>query len=239
MSHSLGNTLESYQKTVQLLLGLTEFPGVSPGELAKFKKSHGCSAFTCRFSGCIHTSTGFESDRIRSEHEATHTKLLKCTVGDCKYELPFSSTKMLKSHISKYHPALSSPKGGLSANKIGCDNCKQRNLKCSARQPSCTFRNILALLGRRSVLTSTGKACVSSNVDCIFVVGPASIRNSNETKTSPNVSMQGEGVGLGPAKLPPGLTREQVQQAFLVLMSSSFDFIYFWHTANLNRNTDK
>src|SRR5215472_7537869 len=175
MTHSLGNALESYQKTVQLLLGLTEFPGVSPGELAKFKKSHGCSAFTCRFSGCIHASTGFESDRIRSEHEATHTKLLKCTVADCKYELPFASTRMLKSHISKYHPALSSLKRGPSANKIGCDNCKQRTLKCSARQPPCTFRNLLALLGHRSDLTSAGKACVSNNIDCIFVTGPASI----------------------------------------------------------------
>ena len=47
-------------------------------------------------------------------------------------------------------------------------------------------------------------------------------------QSAPNVSAQGGGVGLGPGRLPPKVTREQVQQAYLVptsppLASFAFD----------------
>ncbi|KAH8652845.1 hypothetical protein BGZ61DRAFT_500804 [Ilyonectria robusta] len=99
---SLSTLLLNYQHTVQALLQLWSFPGVSIQELEKFKQDFRSTAFTCRFWSCPLASTGFESEALRDDHEWAHAPRMPCKIPGCQYP-PFTSTQALKNHLVKYH----------------------------------------------------------------------------------------------------------------------------------------
>lgn len=94
--------LTSYQDTVRSLLDQHDIPGVSAEELEFFKSQFRASAFTCRLKSCPRATLGFESEKLRLQHEMTHVRRFRCTFADCKFP-PFMSAQALKSHASKYH----------------------------------------------------------------------------------------------------------------------------------------
>lgn len=89
--------LQNYQRTVQSLLAASHFPGFSPEELDRFKIEHRTTVFTCRTPLCPRATSGFETQELRDEHEATHSPLFKCTNAGCQYP-PFVSFRALKNH---------------------------------------------------------------------------------------------------------------------------------------------
>ncbi|OCL01573.1 hypothetical protein AOQ84DRAFT_427313 [Glonium stellatum] len=112
-STARAQALRVYQGTVQFLLSSDSYPGLSREELEKFKATHIAEAYTCRYPGCPHASTGFESDQLHCRHENMHDQPLKCAVPKCKFGLSFSSTRAPKSHTRKFHSTpitTSSPK---------------------------------------------------------------------------------------------------------------------------------
>ncbi|KAK4444371.1 hypothetical protein QBC34DRAFT_475092 [Podospora aff. communis PSN243] len=98
----LSTTLSLYQSIVESLLSARSFPGTSMEDLDRFKKSHKTPAFTCHLNGCARSTTGFENDRLRKEHEKSHVSRLYCDHPGCEYP-PFSSARALKSHMAKWH----------------------------------------------------------------------------------------------------------------------------------------
>ncbi|KAF2001862.1 hypothetical protein P154DRAFT_618946 [Amniculicola lignicola CBS 123094] len=95
----------TYNRLVQILLAANEFPGLTPAELHVFKALHDPSAFACRFPGCSHTSAGFSTNELRTQHENTHAPPLACTFEGCTYTLKFGSKQSLRMHISENHEA--------------------------------------------------------------------------------------------------------------------------------------
>ncbi|KAF2493309.1 hypothetical protein BU16DRAFT_563472 [Lophium mytilinum] len=100
------DTLHSYQRRVQLLLRSTTFPGLTPAELTFFKATYGSTAFTCRFPGCVQSTTGFTSDELRLQHERCHTPRLACSDSNCNYGLTFASLKALQRHVRENHKVI-------------------------------------------------------------------------------------------------------------------------------------
>src|SRR5579871_2454248 len=94
--------LTSYQEAVKSLLSQSDYPGVSAEELELFKNQFRTSAFTCRLNSCPRATLGFESEKLRLEHEMAHMRRFRCTFPGCKYP-PFVSAQSLKSHLNKYH----------------------------------------------------------------------------------------------------------------------------------------
>jgi hypothetical protein len=84
------------------LLNQYDFPGVSAEELELFKNQFGTSAFTCRLRSCPRATLGFDSERLRLEHEMAHVRRLRCTFPACQYP-PFVSAQALKNHVTKHH----------------------------------------------------------------------------------------------------------------------------------------
>src|SRR5579871_2453641 len=98
----ISTMLTSYQETIMSLLNQSDYPGVSAEELELFKSQFRTSIFTCRLNSCPRATLGFESEKLRLDHEMAHVRLFRCTFPDCKYP-PFVSTQSLKSHLNKYH----------------------------------------------------------------------------------------------------------------------------------------
>lgn len=94
--------LASYQEVVRSLLDQTHYPGLSVDELELFKIHFGTAAFTCRLSSCPRTTLGFETEKLRSEHEMSHVRCFRCTFPGCQYP-PFASARALRNHTSKHH----------------------------------------------------------------------------------------------------------------------------------------
>jgi hypothetical protein len=92
----------NYQATIKSLLVIQDFPGVTLEELDLFKREFRTSAYTCRFPSCPRATTGFDTNEIRLEHEATHTQRLRCLHPGCQYP-PFTSARALKNHEIKCH----------------------------------------------------------------------------------------------------------------------------------------
>jgi len=82
---------------------MRSFPGTSSEDFERFKRDFRTSAYTCRFNGCTRATIGFGDDQARTEHEKSHTQILRCTFPGCRYDLPFRSTNALRSHMTKYH----------------------------------------------------------------------------------------------------------------------------------------
>ncbi|KAL7786982.1 hypothetical protein V8C37DRAFT_286169 [Trichoderma ceciliae] len=101
--------LTQYQETIRSILGHNDHLGVSAEELELFKSQFRVSAFTCRLKSCPRATMGFESEKLRLEHEMTHMRRFRCTVPDCKFP-PFASAQALKSHANKYHNPIPAPK---------------------------------------------------------------------------------------------------------------------------------
>lgn len=98
----LSTLLHNYQHTVQALLKMWSFPGVSIQHLEKFKQDFRSTAFTCRFWSCPLTGTGFESEALRDSHERAHAPRVPCNMPRCQYP-PFTSAQALRNHLVKYH----------------------------------------------------------------------------------------------------------------------------------------
>lgn len=103
MSSVLFACRKKYQEKLQELLVIESFPGISLGELTRFKRDFRSSAFTCRHHGCLHATVGFETNALRCDHEQMHREPLQCLFPGCQYGLPFPSTRALKAHIAKIH----------------------------------------------------------------------------------------------------------------------------------------
>lgn len=97
------DVLNSYNKRVHLLISCENFPGLTNDQLAAFKSIYGPTAFVCRFSGCVQSTTGFATDQLRGQHEQTHTPQLTCTDPNCSYGLSFSSQRALSRHVKEHH----------------------------------------------------------------------------------------------------------------------------------------
>ena len=94
--------LTLYQEAVRSLLSQSDYPGVSAEELELFKNQFRTSAFTCRLNSCPRATLGFESEKLRLEHEMAHVRRFRCTFPGCKYP-PFVSAQSLTNHSNKYH----------------------------------------------------------------------------------------------------------------------------------------
>ena len=97
------DVLYSYNTRVHLLLSCENFPGLTKDQLDTFKSTYGPTAFACRFSGCVKSTIGFATDRLRGQHEQTHAPQLTCNNLNCNYGLSFSSPMALKRHVKEYH----------------------------------------------------------------------------------------------------------------------------------------
>ncbi|KAF2017850.1 hypothetical protein BU24DRAFT_161284 [Aaosphaeria arxii CBS 175.79] len=95
-------TLNAYQKSVETLLDQDSFPGASVEELELFKSHFRTSAYTCRLRSCPHATIGFQTDKLRREHEVAHAGGFRCTFVGCQYP-PFRTSKALKTHFSSNH----------------------------------------------------------------------------------------------------------------------------------------
>lgn len=130
--------LKAYQSIVERLIHMPSFPGILAEDLAAFKRGHAFSAYTCRFPGCTWATVGFENDTLRCDHEMKHTQKLRCTVSGCGYDLPFASTKALKSHYSTYHaPPPVSKIARIAWMKGSCHACKDSMVSCDKNKPRC------------------------------------------------------------------------------------------------------
>ncbi|KAK1479161.1 NACHT domain-containing protein [Colletotrichum tamarilloi] len=125
----LSTLLFNYQNTVKELLQLFNHPRVTVQELEKFKQDFRCSAYTCSFSSCPLASTGFETEKLRNEHEMTHSPRVPCEVPGCQYPA-FPSTSALKRHQAKEHAK------GISKYRIRAPSqkTKSKNLSGSKRK---------------------------------------------------------------------------------------------------------
>lgn len=136
----LERMLKAYQSTVERLIQMPSFSGLSAEALAAFKTGHAFSAYTCRIPGCTWATVGFQNDTVRCDHEMKHTQKLKCTVPDCSYDVPFPSTKSLNSHHKKYHtPPLNSKAAQVTWMKGSCLPCKESMVLCDRTKPYCKY----------------------------------------------------------------------------------------------------
>ncbi|KAM6534445.1 hypothetical protein FALCPG4_004082 [Fusarium falciforme] len=109
MSESISNLLESYQDVVKSLLDHDHYPGLSGDEMELFRAHFGTAALTCRLGSCPRATLGFETERLRSEHEMSHVRYFPCTFPGCQYP-PLASAKALENHTSKYHAGVTARK---------------------------------------------------------------------------------------------------------------------------------
>lgn len=98
----LQDALTNYQKTIRSILSLSDFPEISEEDLERFKREYRTTIFACRLFCCPRGTTGFESETLRLEHEATHALRLNCSFPGCQYP-PFVSARALRSHELKCH----------------------------------------------------------------------------------------------------------------------------------------
>ncbi|KAK6335581.1 hypothetical protein TWF696_002349 [Orbilia brochopaga] len=98
----LPDVFANFQTTIETLLQIHGFPGVSREEISLFQTNFSSLAYTCRFPSCLRDTVGFENNHSRLEHEATHTQSLKCLYPRCQF-LSFSSARSLRNHEISLH----------------------------------------------------------------------------------------------------------------------------------------
>jgi hypothetical protein len=94
--------LDAYQKAVETILDHDSCPGASTEELELFKSHFRASAYTCRLRSCPRTTVGFDSARLRHEHEIGHAGGFWCPFPGCHYP-PFLTSHSLGLHREKCH----------------------------------------------------------------------------------------------------------------------------------------
>ncbi|KAM0810766.1 putative NACHT domain-containing protein [Seiridium cardinale] len=99
---ALQGAFAAYQSIVGFLLEQSDYPGIASEDLNRFKHQLCQSAFTCRLGKCYFATVGFESKKLRDEHEMTHGKPILCQIAGCKYP-PLVSESARKRHVKKFH----------------------------------------------------------------------------------------------------------------------------------------
>jgi len=98
----LATLLSNYQCTIQELLQLWKFEGISIQELGRFKQDFRSAAFTCPYPDCPFSNIGFEAKELRDRHIQSHASRIHCDFTGCSYPaLP--SIQALKKHKAKDH----------------------------------------------------------------------------------------------------------------------------------------
>lgn len=98
----LRQALFRYQAIVRDLLSKHNVVGVGLDKLAGFQETHKDFAYTCRLGGCRRQAAGFETEKLRDQHEEAHRSLLRCEVDGCQYP-PFSSMNAFRRHVRNLH----------------------------------------------------------------------------------------------------------------------------------------
>lgn len=101
-SDSVSLLLDHYQRAVQTMLDHDFCPGATSEELELFKSQFRTSAYTCRVRSCPRASIGFESEKLRCEHEIVHAGGFRCSFPGCQYPTP-RTAQALQAHMEKYH----------------------------------------------------------------------------------------------------------------------------------------
>lgn len=72
--------------------------------LREFQERHRTGNFLCRFRRCPRASLGFDSARLRQEHENGHKPRFQCTDSSCGfYGWTFETRALLRKHAVLYH----------------------------------------------------------------------------------------------------------------------------------------
>lgn len=83
---------------------------VDSQQLQVFRDTYGSRSFHCRYTACVSSVTGFTSEELRNQHEATHVWKYKCKVLNCFMgKRGFRKQHELKLHCQKYHPVTRVP----------------------------------------------------------------------------------------------------------------------------------
>ncbi|CAK7201606.1 hypothetical protein SEUCBS139899_004314 [Sporothrix eucalyptigena] len=101
-TQSIASILAFYQATLAGLLNQPDLPGIAAVDFEHVKRQFRSALYTCRLAGCPRATLGFDSDKLRREHEFAHLRHFPCTAANCQYP-PFSTAAALKRHIAKYH----------------------------------------------------------------------------------------------------------------------------------------
>ncbi|KAH7374985.1 NACHT domain protein [Plectosphaerella cucumerina] len=98
----LEKVLSRYQAIVRDLLSRQNVTGTSLDKLASFRKTHRDFAYTCRLGGCRRKAVGFETEKLRDQHEEAHRPVLRCEADGCQYPA-FPSVNALRRHVKDLH----------------------------------------------------------------------------------------------------------------------------------------
>ncbi|RSL55377.1 hypothetical protein CEP54_009422 [Fusarium duplospermum] len=106
--------------------------GLSGEEMELFRAHFGTAALTCRLGSCPRATLGFETERLRSEHEMSHVRYFPCTFPGCQYP-SLQSAQALRNHTSKYHAPTAARK---AIRKDGTERHRQSTVATSTLAPS-------------------------------------------------------------------------------------------------------
>jgi hypothetical protein len=98
----LEKVLSRYQAIVRDLLSRQNVTGTSLDKLASFRETHRDFAYTCRLGGCRRKAVGFETEKLRDQHEEAHRPVLRCEADGCQYPA-FPSVNALRRHVKDLH----------------------------------------------------------------------------------------------------------------------------------------
>lgn len=96
--------LSQYQRLLSQIMDEPQMPDITLEELEAFRSEYRTSVYTCRLRSCPRATIGFESGKLRTEHELNHVRknLHPCTFPGCQYP-PFFTPQALKAHTRKQH----------------------------------------------------------------------------------------------------------------------------------------
>lgn len=87
---------------MEIILDQDSCAGASTEELELFKTHFRTSAYTCRLRSCPRATLGFDTEKLRHEHEIGHAGGFRCSFSGCHYP-PFRAAQNLASHTQRYH----------------------------------------------------------------------------------------------------------------------------------------
>ncbi|KAF3767250.1 hypothetical protein M406DRAFT_338058 [Cryphonectria parasitica EP155] len=74
-----------------------DISSISSQELEKFRNDYRTSTYTCRLRSYSRATAGFESKKLRIDHELGHVRRYRCDFPSCPYP-PFRSDQALRTH---------------------------------------------------------------------------------------------------------------------------------------------